>query len=82
MEGVELVFKYLGSTKTVARPAMMYGLETVALSMRQEAELKMLRFSLGTSRMERIRKEHKSKGRDGLDVYSGGRVDVLGKAKC
>ncbi|KAI5106032.1 hypothetical protein C0J45_3729, partial [Silurus meridionalis] len=38
--------------RTVVRPAMLYGLETVALSKRQEvelevAELKMLRFSLG-----------------------------------
>lgn len=41
--------------KTVVTPAMMYGLETVALSMRQEAEWKMLRFSPRTSRMERIR---------------------------
>ncbi|KAF7694969.1 hypothetical protein HF521_006692, partial [Silurus meridionalis] len=37
--------------RTVVRPAMLYGLETVALSKRQEmelevAELKMLRFSL------------------------------------
>ena len=37
--------------KTVVRPAMMYGLETVSLIKKQEAELavtelKMLRFSL------------------------------------
>ncbi|KAL7834762.1 hypothetical protein SRHO_G00290090 [Serrasalmus rhombeus] len=41
---------------------MMYGLETVALSKRQEAELevaemKMLRFSLGVTRMDKIRNE-------------------------
>ncbi|KAF7711788.1 hypothetical protein HF521_000799, partial [Silurus meridionalis] len=46
--------------RTVVRPAMLYGLETVALSKRQEAELevaelKMLRFSLGVTRMDRIR---------------------------
>ncbi|KAF7643594.1 hypothetical protein LDENG_00236740, partial [Lucifuga dentata] len=46
--------------KTVVRPAMLYGLETVALRKRQEAELevaetKMLRFSLGVTRMDRIR---------------------------
>ena len=46
--------------KTVMRPAMLYGLETVALGKRQEAELevaemKMLRFSLGVTRMDRIR---------------------------
>ena len=48
--------------KSVVRPAMMYGLETVALSKRQEqefevAELRMLRFSLGVTRMDRIRNE-------------------------
>ncbi|KAF7704096.1 hypothetical protein HF521_021168, partial [Silurus meridionalis] len=41
---------------------MLYGLETVALSKRQEvelevAELKMLRFSLGVMRMNRIGNE-------------------------
>ena len=49
--------------KTVLRPTMLYGLETVALGKRQEAELevaemKMLRFSLGVTRMDRIRNEH------------------------
>lgn len=48
--------------KTVVRPAMMYGLETVALKKRQVAELevaelKMLRFSLGVTRLDRIRNE-------------------------
>ncbi|KAI5625322.1 hypothetical protein C0J50_15181 [Silurus asotus] len=48
--------------RTVVRPAMLYGLETVALSKRQEvelevAELKMLRFSLGVTRMNKIRNE-------------------------
>ncbi|KAI5623886.1 hypothetical protein C0J50_16567 [Silurus asotus] len=48
--------------RTVVRPAMLYGLETVALSKRQEvelevAELKMLRFSLGVTRMDKIRNE-------------------------
>ncbi|KAI5618911.1 hypothetical protein C0J50_21582, partial [Silurus asotus] len=48
--------------RTVVRPEMLYGLETVALSKRQEvelevAELKMLRFSLGVTRMDRIRNE-------------------------
>ncbi|KAI5109305.1 hypothetical protein C0J45_0702, partial [Silurus meridionalis] len=47
---------------SVVRPAMMYGLETVALSKRQEAaleeaELKMLRFSLGVTRMDKTRNE-------------------------
>ncbi|MCJ8733950.1 hypothetical protein PDJAM_G00229570 [Pangasius djambal] len=49
--------------KTVVRPAMQYGLETVALRKRQEselevAELKMLRFSLGVTRLDRIRNEY------------------------
>ncbi|KAI5085876.1 hypothetical protein C0J45_23571, partial [Silurus meridionalis] len=48
--------------RTVVRPAMLYGLEIVALSKRQEvelevAELKMLRFSLGVTRVDRIRNE-------------------------
>ena len=43
--------------KVPVRPAMLYGLETVAVTKRQEAEmevaeLKMLRFSLGVTRME------------------------------
>ena len=49
--------------KTVVRPAMLYGLETVAMTKRQEAELevaelKMLRFSLGVTRMDMIRNEY------------------------
>ncbi|KAK3546857.1 hypothetical protein QTP86_003757 [Hemibagrus guttatus] len=49
--------------RTVVRPAMLYGLETVSLRKRQEselevAELKMLRFSLGVTRLDRIRNEH------------------------
>ena len=44
-------------------PAMFYGLETVALTKRQEAEmevaeLKMLRFPLGVTRMDKIRNEY------------------------
>ena len=46
--------------KVTVRPAMLSGLETVALTKRQEAgmemtELKMLRFSLGVTRMDNIR---------------------------
>ena len=46
--------------KVAVRPAMLYGLETVALTKRQEAEmevaeLKMLQFSLGVTRMDKIR---------------------------
>ncbi|KAK3530873.1 hypothetical protein QTP70_003620 [Hemibagrus guttatus] len=49
--------------KTVVRAAMLYGLETVSLRKRQEselevAELKMLRFSLGVTRLDRIRNEY------------------------
>ena len=49
--------------KVAVRPAMLYGLETVALTKRQEAEmevaeLKMLRFSLGVTRTDKIRNEY------------------------
>ncbi|KAK3528293.1 hypothetical protein QTP86_030755, partial [Hemibagrus guttatus] len=49
--------------KTVVRPAMLYGLETVSLRKRQEselevAELKMSRFSLGVTRLDRMRNEY------------------------
>ncbi|KAK3553295.1 hypothetical protein QTP86_032750 [Hemibagrus guttatus] len=49
--------------RTVVRPAMLYGLETVSLRKRQEselevAELKMLRFSLGVTRLDWIRNEY------------------------
>ena len=49
--------------RVAVRPAMLYGLETVALTKRQEAEmevawLKMLRFSLGVTRMDTIRNEY------------------------
>ncbi|KAK3552622.1 hypothetical protein QTP86_017898 [Hemibagrus guttatus] len=49
--------------RTVVRPAMLYGLETVPLRKRQEselevAELKMLRFSLGVTRLDRIRNKY------------------------
>ena len=48
--------------KVAVRPAMLYGLETVALTRRQEAEmdvaeLMVLRFSLGMTRMDKIRTE-------------------------
>ena len=48
--------------KVAVRPAMLYGLDTVALTKRQEAEmevteLKMLRFSLGVTIMDTIRNE-------------------------
>ncbi|KAI5090657.1 hypothetical protein C0J45_19518, partial [Silurus meridionalis] len=51
--------------RTVGRPAMWYGLETMGLSKRQDVELevnvaqklKMLRFLLGVTRMDRIGEE-------------------------
>ncbi|KAK3511357.1 hypothetical protein QTP70_005279 [Hemibagrus guttatus] len=49
--------------RTVVRAAMLYDLETVSLRKRQEselevAELKMLRFSLGVTRLDRIRNKY------------------------
>ena len=49
--------------KTVVRPSMLYSLETAGLTKKQEAELevaelKMLRFSLGVTRMEKIKNEY------------------------
>ena len=49
--------------KVAVRPAMLYGLETVEMTKWQEAEmkvaeLKMLRFSLGVTRMDKIRNEY------------------------
>jgi len=48
--------------KTCVRPAMVYGMETVAVTKKQEkrmevAEMKMLRFSIGKTRLDRIRNE-------------------------
>lgn len=49
--------------ETVICSAMLYGLETVALTERQEVELevveiKMLHFSVGVTRLDRVRIEH------------------------
>ncbi|KAK3522998.1 hypothetical protein QTP86_010502 [Hemibagrus guttatus] len=49
--------------RTVVRAAMLYGLEIVSLRKRQESELEvpelnMLRFSLGVTRLDRIRNEY------------------------
>ena len=49
--------------RVAVRPAILYGLETVALTKRQVAkmevaELKMLRFSLGVTRMDKIGNEY------------------------
>ncbi|XP_051787950.1 uncharacterized protein LOC127529167 [Erpetoichthys calabaricus] len=60
--------------RMVVRPAMLYGLETVALTRKQEtelevAELRMLRFALGVTRMDRIRNE---------DIRGSAQVGCLG----
>ena len=49
--------------KSVVRPAMLYGMETVAVTKRQMgkievAELKMVRWALGVTRKEKIRNEY------------------------
>lgn len=47
---------------TVVRPAMLYGMETLTMSGKQEeldvAELKMLRFVLGVIRLDKITNEY------------------------
>ena len=47
---------------SILRPAMMYGMETVAVTQMQErkmnvAEMKMLRFSLGRTRINKIKND-------------------------
>ena len=49
--------------ETAVRPAMMYRLEIVAVTKRHEAELvvaelKMLRFAMGVTRLDKIRNEY------------------------
>ena len=48
---------------SVVRPAMVYGLETVAVTKKQVeemevAEMKMLRFTMGMKRKDKIRNKH------------------------
>ena len=48
---------------SVVRPAMLYGLQTVAVTKKQVeemevAEMKMLRFAMGVTRKDKIRNEH------------------------
>ena len=50
-------------TSSVVRPAMVYGLETVAVTKKQVeemevAEMKMLRFAMGVTRKDKIRNEY------------------------
>ena len=44
--------------KVAVRPAMLYGLEKRQEAEMEVAELKMLRFSLGVTRMDKIRNEY------------------------
>ena len=49
--------------KSIVRPAMLYGMETVALTKRQKGkmevtELKMVRWVLGVTRKDKIRNEY------------------------
>ena len=48
--------------KTMVRPAMLYGMEAIAVTKAQEkkmevAEMRMLRFSVGRTRMDRVRND-------------------------
>ena len=48
---------------SVVRPAMVYGLETVAVTKKQVeemevAEMKMLKFAMGVTRKDKIRNKH------------------------
>ena len=60
----ELSVKLKGRVyNTAVKPAMLYGMETVAMTKRQEgelevAELRMLRFAMGVTRMDKIRNEY------------------------
>ena len=63
--------------KSVVRPAMMYGMDTVAVTGRQVkkmevAELKMVRWSLGVTRKDRIRNRYI---RDCEDCEIGGQAE-------
>ena len=43
---------------SVVRPAMLYGLETVAVAKNQVEEMKMLRFAMGVMRKDKIKNEY------------------------
>ena len=43
---------------SVVRPAMVYGLETVAVTKKQVEEMKMLRFTMGVTRKDKSKSEH------------------------
>ena len=42
----------------MVRPAMVYGLETVAITKKQVEEMKILRFAMGVTRKDKIRNEY------------------------
>ena len=82
--------------KMAVRPAMLYGLETVALTKRQEmevAELKMLRFSLGVTRMDKtsmstsegqhrwesLERKLERQDSDGMDIYGRKMMGISGE---
>ena len=59
----ELSASVKGKTYKSVRPAMLYGIETVAVTERQVgkmevAELKMVRWALGVTRKDKIRNEY------------------------
>lgn len=56
MEWVETSEKV--GLQVIVRPAVMYGVEILALAKRQEAKLKSLRFSLGDTGMDEIGRVH------------------------
>ncbi|KAK3561602.1 hypothetical protein QTP86_010677 [Hemibagrus guttatus] len=69
--------------KTVVRPAMLYGLETVSLRKRQESELevaelklRMLKVSLGVTRLDRVRNEY-IRGTAHVGVHVTGRLRLV-----
>ena len=44
--------------KVAVKPAVLYGLETLALTNRHQADVKLVRFTLGVTRMDKIRNEY------------------------
>ena len=60
---------YKSESERVKRPAGLFGLEMVELTFRQkEAELKMLRFSLGETRTDTMKKENIRHQRDQVEM--------------
>ena len=70
--------------ETVVRPAMMYGAETWAVKKAQEkkldvAEMSMLRWMSGVTKMDRIRNERIEDDESGRNIQesAGGKVEVV-----